>query len=102
MKDYVERKTIVSTNRVQDAETAMMQEHGHMGNVENGRSTTTKSERAFEEMLNAVGDSLSDLGSSEEEEDGEDEDDNEGDTRHGKLSKDDKPGWVMGTISKTA
>jgi len=52
-------------------------------------------------MLNAVGDSLSDLASSEDEEDGEDKDDDEDDTELGQLSKHDEPGWVMGTISKT-
>ena len=30
-----------------------------------------------------------------------DEDDDEEDNELGKLSKDDKAGWVMGTISKT-
>jgi hypothetical protein len=53
----------------------------------------------FEEMLVAIGDSLSDLASSEHGEDGEEEDD-EG-TEQGNLSDDDKPGWVMGTITKT-
>jgi hypothetical protein len=72
-----------------------------MENVEKGRSTTTKPEITLEEMLYAIGDSLSDLASSDEEEDGEDEDDDEDDTGHGKLSDDDEPGWVMGTIPKT-
>jgi len=99
--DYVERETAVARKRVQDAETAMMQEQEHMENVEKGRLTTTKPEITFEEMLNAIRDSLSDLASPEEEEDGEDEDDDEEDTGHGKLSEDDEPGWVMGTISKT-
>jgi len=52
-------------------------------------------------MLNAIGDSLSDLASSEDEEDRADKDDHEEDTEVGKLSEDDEPGWVMGTISKT-
>jgi len=52
-------------------------------------------------MLNATGDSLSDLVSSDDEEVGEDKDDDEQDTGHGKLSDDDEPGWVMGTITKT-
>ena len=52
-------------------------------------------------MLNAIGDSLSDLASSDDEEDGEDWDDEEEDAAGGKLSEDDEPGWVMGTISKT-
>jgi len=51
-------------------------------------------------MLNAVRDSLSDLGSSDDEADGEDRDDEE-DIELGKLSEDDKCGWVMDTISKT-
>jgi hypothetical protein len=101
IENYVERETAVASKRVQDAETAMMQEQEHMENVEMRRSTTTKPEITFEQMLNAVGDSLSDLASSEDEQDGEDEDDDEENTGHGKLSEDDEPGWVMGTISKT-
>jgi len=48
-----------------------------MGNVEKAQSTITKPEITFEGMLNAIGDSLSDLASSDDEEDGEDEDDDE-------------------------
>jgi len=50
-------------------------------------------------MLVATGDSISDLASSNDGEDGKDEDDEE--TEQGKLSDDDQPGWVMGTITKT-
>jgi hypothetical protein len=50
-------------------------------------------------MLVAIGDSLSDLASSNNGEDGEDEDDEK--IEQGKLSEDDDPGWVMGTITKT-
>jgi len=56
-------------------------------------------EKTLEEMLAAVGDSLSDLASSDDGEDGEDEDDEQ--TEQGKLSEDDEPGWVMGTITQT-
>jgi len=41
---------------------------------------------------------VGDLASSEDEEDGEDEDDDEEDKELGRLSEDDKPGWVIGTI----
>jgi len=51
-------------------------------------------------MLYAIGDSLSDPVSSDNEEDGEDEGDDNEDTELGNMSKDDEPGWVMGTISK--
>jgi len=60
--------------------------------------TSRKPEKTFEEMLVAIGDSLSDLASSDDGKDGEDEDDEE--TEQGKLSEDDKPGWVMATITK--
>jgi hypothetical protein len=100
-EDYVERETAVARMRVQDTEKAMMQEQELMGNVEKGRYTTIKHGISFEEMLNAVGDSLSDLANSENEEEGGDQDDDEEDIGHGKLSKDAEPGFVMGTISKT-
>jgi len=61
--------------------------------------TSREPEKTFEEMLVAIGDSLSDLASSDDGEDGEDEDDEE--TEQGKLSDDDEPSWVMGTITKT-
>jgi len=99
-EDYVDRETAVVRKRVQDTETVIMQEQEHLRNVEKARSTTTKPETTFEEMLNAIRGSLSDLASSEDEEDGEDEDDDEEDTELGKLSEDDELGWVMGRISK--
>jgi hypothetical protein len=58
-----------------------------------------KPEKTFEEMLVAIGDSLSDLASSNDGEDGEDADDE--DTEQGKLREDNEPGWVMGTITNT-
>jgi hypothetical protein len=61
--------------------------------------TFREPEKKFEEMLVTIGDSLSDLASSDDGDDGEDEDDDE--TKQGNLSKDDEPGWVMGTITKT-
>ena len=61
--------------------------------------TSRDRERTSEEMLVAVGVSLSDLASSDDEDDGEDEDDEE--TEQCKLSEDDEPGWVIGTITKT-
>jgi len=48
-----------------------------------------------------MGDSLSDLSSSDDGEDVEDEDDGEDDPAGGKLGQADAPRWVMGTISET-
>jgi hypothetical protein len=64
MKDCVERETAVARKRVQDAETAIMQD---MTTAENECVTTGKPETTFQEMLNAIGDSLSDLASSDDE-----------------------------------
>ena len=61
--------------------------------------TYRQPEEMFQQRLVAIGDSLSDLASSDDGEDGEDEDDEE--TEQGMLSEDDEPGWVMGTITKT-
>jgi hypothetical protein len=61
--------------------------------------TSREPEKTLEEMLVAIGDSLSDLASSDDGEDGEEEDDEE--AVQGHLSEDDQPGWVMGTITKT-
>jgi len=100
IEDYVERETAVARKRVEDAETTIKQRQDDMSNVENAGLTTRVPEMTFQEMRNAIGDSLSDLASSDDEEDAEDEDEDD-DTEQGKLSEDDKPGWVMGTISKS-
>ena len=72
-----------------------------MRNAEKVGLTTTKHETTCQEMLNAISDGLSDLASSDDREHGEDEDDDkEQHLQLGKLSEDDKPSWVMGTISK--
>ena len=70
-----------------------------MTNAEIEALTSREPEELFEELPVAIGDSLSDLASSDDGKDGEDEDDEE--TAWGKLSEDDEPGWVMGTITKT-
>jgi len=57
-------------------------------------------DKIFEEMLNAIRDSLRDHANLDNAEDGEDEAEGEEDTVLGKLRDDVKPGWVMGTISR--
>ena len=100
IEDHVDRETAVARKRVEDAETAIEQKQDDMRNADKAGLTTTKPETAFEEMFNIIGDSLSDLASPDNGEDGEDEDDDEEDPVGGILSEDDEPGWVMGTISK--
>jgi hypothetical protein len=99
IEDFVERETAGAKKRVEDAEAAVQQEQDNMTHAELAGLTTRKPEKTFEEMLVAIGDSLSDLASSDDGEDGEDEADEE--IEQGKLSEDDEPSWVMGTINKT-
>jgi len=99
IEDYVERETAGARKRVEDAEAAVQQEQDDMTHAEIAGLTSRKPEKTFEEMLVAIGDSLSDLASCNDGEDGEDEDDEA--TEKGKLSEDDEPGWVIGTITKT-
>jgi len=101
IEDYVERETAEAIKRVEDTETAITQEQDDMRNAEKAGLTTTKPETTFEEMLNAIRDSLSNLASSDDGEAGEDEDDDNKDHAGGKLSEDKASGWVMDTISKT-
>jgi len=99
VEDYVERETAGARKRVEDAEAAVQQEQDDMTHAEIAGLTSSEPETTFEEMLVAIGDRLSDLASSDDGEDGEHEDEEE--TEQGKLSDDDKPGWVMGTITNT-
>jgi hypothetical protein len=99
MEDYDERETAGAKKRVEDAEAAVQQEQNDITHAKIAGLLSRKSENTFEEMLVAIGDSLSDLASFHDGDDGEGEDDEE--TEHGKLSEDDEPSWVMGTINKT-
>jgi len=98
IEDFVERETAVARKLVQDTETAIMH---HMTTAANQGATTRKPKAKFEEMLNAIRDSLSNLASSDDDQDGEDGVDDEEDTELGMLSDDDEPLWVMITITKT-
>ena len=95
IEDFVERETAVARKQFLDSETAKIQE------LKDVTTATGKPETMCKVMLNAIGESLSDLASSDNEQDGEAEEDDQVDTERGKLSDDDERGWVMGTISKT-
>jgi len=99
IENYVEWQTTGAKKRVADTEAAVQQEQEDVMHAETVGLTSTEPEKTFEEMLVAMWDSLSDLAGSDDGEDGEGDDDEE--TEQGKVSKDDEPGWVMGTITKT-
>jgi len=99
IEDYIKRETAGARKRVEDAEPAVQQEQDDMSHAGIAGLTSREPEKMFEEMLAAIGDSQSDLASSEDGEDGKDEDDEE--TEQSKLSEDDEPSWVIGTITKT-
>jgi len=99
LENYVQREITGARMRVEDAEAAMQREQEEMRKAENAELTNRAPEMTFQELLVAIRDSLCDLANSHDGEDGEDEDNEE--TEQGKLSKDDKPSRLMGTISKT-
>jgi len=96
IEEYVERETAGARKRVEDAEAAVQQEKDDIAHAGIAGLTSREHEKTFEEMMGAIGESLSDLASSDDGEDGEDEDE---ETEQGKLSEDEEHGWVMGTIS---
>jgi len=96
--DYVERETARATKWVEEAEAAVQQEQQDMNNAKSTGLTNREPEISFEEMMVAIGDSLGDLVTSDDGEDGKDEDE---ETEQGKPSEDEQHGWVMGKINKT-
>jgi hypothetical protein len=72
IKDYVDTETAVGRNQVGHIERATKQKQENMTKAENAGQTTTMPETTFEEMLNTIGDSLSDLASFDNAEDGDD------------------------------
>jgi len=99
IEDYVERETVGARQPVGDAEAAIRQEQEDTERAENMRLMTIMPKKMFHEMMIAIGDSLSDIALSNNGGIGEDENNEE--TVEGKLSEDDEPGWVAGTVSKT-
>jgi DNA-directed RNA polymerase specialized sigma subunit len=73
----VERETAGARKRVEAAEAAVQQEQDDMTQAEIAGTTFREPEKMVEEMLVAIGYSLSDLASSDNGEDGEEEDDEE-------------------------
>jgi len=98
IEDYVHRAPAGARKRVEDTEGVVQHEQDNKMQAEIAGLTAREPEKTFEEMLVAIRDSPSDLASSDDGEDGEGENDDE--TKQGKLNDDDKPGWVMGTITK--
>jgi len=90
IEDYVERVTAGARKRVEDAKAAVQQEQEDMMHAGIAGLTTREPEKTFEEMMVMIWDSLSDLASSDNGEDGESEDDEH--IEQGKLSEDDEPG----------
>jgi len=99
IEDYAQRETAGARTGVEDAEAALQQEQDDMKHAEMVGLRNRELKKKSKEMMIAIGDSLSDLASPDDGEEGEYEDDEE--TEQGKLSEDDKPGWVMGPITKT-
>lgn len=100
IEDYVHGETAIVIQPAENSEPPIQQQQKHNRNAEKLELTTRKSEKTFEEMLNAIRDSLSHLVSSDNEEGGKTQDNDEENTELATLSKDDKPCRVIGKISK--
>jgi hypothetical protein len=75
------------------------QEQEDMRYAELAELTTRKTKKKFQDVLNAIGDSLTNRTSSDNAKNPEDVEDNDTHTVLGNLSDDGKPGWVMGRIT---
>jgi len=69
---YVKRETGGARKRVEDAETTIRQQQEDTEEAGNAVLTTKEPEKIFHSMLVAIGDSLSDIASSDDGADGED------------------------------
>jgi len=98
IEDYVEGETAGARNRVENAGAAVQRQQEDTRKAENVGLMNREAEMTFQELMVAIGDSLSDIPCSDDGKNGEDEDDEE--TEQGRLSEDDKPRWMMGTIKK--
>jgi len=94
------RESAVAFKRVEYAVTAIMQKQEDMTNAKKVGLTTRMPEKTCKEMLNALRESLSDVASSDHEEDADYEENDEEHRVFATLSKHDEPGRVIGTISK--
>jgi hypothetical protein len=82
----VDRVTTVARMTVVHTQTAIMQEQKDMRNVELVESTTRKPELIFNDTLNAISDSPSNLARIDDEEDRDEVEDNEVETELGQLT----------------
>lgn len=85
----------------QQAETPIKPEQKDMRNADMVGLKTRKPKTIFHKILNEFGDSKRDLPGLENREDGECSDEDEDDIVMCKLSEDDRPCQVLGTISRT-
>ena len=98
IEDYVERETTMGRKWVENAESAITKEQDDLRTAQNVGLTTREFKKIIQVIKVTSGESMSNLASSNNEEDAEDE--NDEDIFQGNLSNDDESGWVMGTFSK--
>jgi hypothetical protein len=78
--------------------TATMQQHDVIRNAAKVRSTTRRHNKISEKVMNVIRDSVSNLAISDDEVISEEAQQAQADTQFGNLSKEDKCGWLLGTI----
>jgi hypothetical protein len=97
--NYVERETLAARKRVEEAQAAVQRAQNKSEKSENELPAVVRQQQTFEEMLDAIGDSLSDVASSDDdlEEEEEEEDDDEDSVAEDEA----EPGWVAGSIPQS-
>jgi hypothetical protein len=93
----VESETAAAKMMVAEAEAAVEREN--ISVLKRAAAGTT--EMTFEEMLEAIGESVDAVSTSDEADDDEDDEQDGDDNNDAKLSDDDQPEWVVGTIDKS-
>jgi hypothetical protein len=97
IENYVERQTAGARIQVEDAAAEVQQAQEHMNHAQNAGFGTRVPEMHYEGMQFVISDCLSHLACSDNGEDGEDDDE---DIEQGKIGEGDKPGCVIGKMSK--
>jgi len=97
IEDYVDIDSAVVRKQGEHTEAEIKQEQEDMRNTEKARVTTRKDKQTLQEKFNTPSDSLSNLESSDTDEDGEYKEVEQEDTEQDNISIDDEATWLMGT-----
>jgi len=100
IEDYGERDTPVAGTNVQETEREIWEDLTDMMTAEHVGTTARKNSTRFKAIMNSIGNSMSGLKSSDNEQYREDKEDDNKDPERGKPNDHDTPGLEICSISK--